>query len=245
MTDKNIWHFIKFYDEERHADQFMAGELYLNTLSHFKKIERESGDGRTDSTEGVAMWWQPDDISIKLNIPGIGETEITKKDLAGPVATSFDYHNYLHIFCLYAVHTTGFKFVGGKVECSAEDAEKLRQQLKIDERCLKFGKFAVVTPAVSFLNHLGEALKSQGHKVKGKLVKYYDETTFHGSIPREEIPFRKQKRFSYQQEFRLCVYPTVMVDSPITIKIGNISSISVKMASARLNSHLGIKLEPA
>jgi hypothetical protein len=27
-----IWYLIKFFTEEHHADQFMAGELYFNTL---------------------------------------------------------------------------------------------------------------------------------------------------------------------------------------------------------------------
>jgi hypothetical protein len=121
----------------------------------------------------------------------------------------------------------------------------LRQQLKIDERCFKFGKFAVVIQAVPFMDQLQKALKIQGHQVAWGMVRYYDETTFHGSIPRKEIPFRKQKRFSYQQEFRICVHPKVMLDSPITIKIGTISSICAKMDSSRLNSVLGIKLEPA
>jgi hypothetical protein len=65
-SNSNIWYFIKFFREEKHADQFMAGELYLNTLAHFKKVESESDDGRDDPTEAIAMWWQPDDISIKL-----------------------------------------------------------------------------------------------------------------------------------------------------------------------------------
>jgi hypothetical protein len=245
MANKNIWHFIKFFEQEQHADQFMAGNLYLNTLAHFKRIESVSDDGRADSTEGVAMWWQPNGLSIKLSIPGIGETEITEKDLAAPVSTSFDHHNYLHIFCLYAVYTTGFNFVGGKVECSPEDAEKLRQQLKIDERCFKFGKFAVVVNAVPFMDQIQEALKLQNHKYSWGMVRYYDEKTFHGAIPRKEIPFTKQKRFSYQQEFRICVHPKLMLDCPITINIGSISRICAKIDSSRLNNHLGIQLEPA
>lgn len=187
-----IWYFIKFFAEESHADQFMAGELHLNTLAYFKEVESESSDGRMDSTEAVAMWWQPDDLVINLTVLGIGDVEITKKDLAGPVSTSFGYHNYLHLFCLYALHTTGSECVDGKIGCAPEDAEELQRQLKIDERCFKFGKFAVITPAVPFLNQLREALKSQGYKATAQLVEYYDDEVFHGEIPMADIPFRKQ-----------------------------------------------------
>jgi len=238
--------FIKFFQEEKFADQFVAGELYLNTLAYFKSIESESDDGRLDSTEAIAHWWQPDDILIKLNMPGIGETEISKKDLAAPVSMSFDYHNYVNLLCLYAMHITGFSVLdGGKIDCSNSSIEELRRQLRIDERCLKFGRYAVVINAVPFMTRLKEVLTSQGRRFKYKLVEYYDDTVFHGAIPTDEIPFRKQKRFSYQQEFRICVYPKVMIKAPITIKIGNISSMCGKVESTQLNNLLVVNAEPA
>jgi hypothetical protein len=49
--------------------------------------------------------------------------------------------------------------VDGKINYAPEEAEELQRQLKIDERCLSFGKFAVVIPAVPFLAQLREALK--------------------------------------------------------------------------------------
>lgn len=245
MSAPVIWYFVKFLQEENHADQFMAGRLYLNTLAYFKQMESEDSDGRMDPTEAVAMWWQPDDLVMKLTVPAIGDVEITKADLAGPVSMAFDYHNYLHLFCLYAVHTTGFRFIDNKIDCSPEDAEALQRQLDVDERCLNFGKFAVITPAVPFLNQLREALKSQGYQATGRLVEYYDDETFHGEIPLKDIPFRKQKRFSYQREFRLCVYPRVQQDTAITINIGDLSRISAKVESSQLNSLFKLKLEPA
>jgi hypothetical protein len=243
MTTPMIWYFIKFFAQEEHADAFMKGSLYLNTLAYFKKLESECDDGRMDATEAVAMWWQPHDFIMNLNVPGIGATEITSKDLAGPVSAAFEYHDYLHLHCLYAVHTTGFECVDGKIYYAPEDAEELRRQLTIDERCLKFGRFAVITPAVPFIDRLREALKSQGYKAK--LVDYYDDEVFHGEIPMAEIPFKKQKRFSYQREFRLCVYPRTQQDTAITIAIGDISSICAKVEAARLNGLLGIQSEPA
>jgi len=86
MSCPNIWYFIKFFAEETHADQFIAGGMYMNTLSHFKQLESECDDGRPDATEAVSHWWQPNDILMKLSVPGIGETEISNKDLAGPVS---------------------------------------------------------------------------------------------------------------------------------------------------------------
>jgi hypothetical protein len=202
MTTPMIWYFIKFFAQEEHADAFMKGSLYLNTLAYFKKLESECDDGRMDATEAVAMWWQPHDFIMNLNVPGIGATEINSKDLAGPVSAAFEYHDYLHLYCLYAVHTTGFECVDGKIDYAPEDAEELRRQLTIDERCLKFGSFAVMTPAVPFVDRLREAPIAQGYKATAKLVEYYDDETIHCEFPPKEIPFRKQKRFTYQRESR-------------------------------------------
>ena len=227
----------------------MAGELYLNTLAHFKQVESEDSDGRMDSTEGVAMWWQPHDIVMKLSVPGIGDIEITKADLAGPVSMAFDVHNNLHLLCLYALHTTGFECVDGKIYYAPEQADELQRQLQIDERCRKFGTFAVITPAVSFLAQLCGALNNQRYKARWKLVEYYNDATFHGGLPPNEIPFRKQKRFSYQREFRLCVYPRTEEEAansnPITIPIGDLTHVCAKVEAARLLTFFELKTELA
>jgi len=233
---KVVWYLVKFFKEEQHADQFIAGQLYLNRLSYYKKVDDEVDDGRRDETEAVAMWWQPDDIVIKLNVPGIGETEITKKDLAGPVSVSFNNSSYLHVFCMYAIHTSGFECIDGKIDYTEEDADILKNQLEIDDRCFKFGRFAVVTPAVPFLDHVKQSLQSKKYGFIGKLVKYYDDESFHGEIDVKELPFWKQKRFSYQHEFRICISPKTMDDEAITIDIGDIKHICAKTESANLNS---------
>jgi len=112
---KTIWYLVKIFKEEHHAEQFIAGNLYLNRLSYFKKFEEKGDDGRLDKNEAVAMWFQPDDgLKFNLNVPGVGSCEITKKDLAGPISISYQHHDYFNVFCMYAVHTIGFECVDGK-----------------------------------------------------------------------------------------------------------------------------------
>jgi hypothetical protein len=243
MSAPVIWYFIKFFEEESYADQFMAGRLHLNTLAYFKQAESRAG--RMDSTEGVAMWWQPDDIVMKLSVPKLGlGIQIKREDLAAPVSTSFNYHSYLHIFCMYAVYSKGFECVNGKFRCEPEEVEELQRQLKIDERCCEFGKFAVIIYAVPFLDQLDKALKTRGYKAKRKLVEYYDERVFHGEIPVNEIPFRKQMRFRHQREFRLCVDTGSRRDCPITIDIGEISHFCTKVESAKVPELFELKPDP-
>jgi hypothetical protein len=237
-----LW-FIKFFEKEEYADQFMAGHLYLNTLTYFKELESKSGDGRDDSTEAIAMWWQPNDISIKLNLAGIGDIEITRDDLAGPASMSFDYHNSLNILSLYTMYVTGFEPKDGKLSCKPEDVTELRQQLAIDRRCFELGKFAVVTQVGLFIKRLREALQTQTGKVDGRLVDYYDKDTFHGKIPFDDIPFRKQKRFSYQREYRLCVDSRGVSSGPIRLNIGDISTFSAKMESVKIPDAFTVTIE--
>jgi hypothetical protein len=189
MTGRTIWYFIKFFKEEEHADQFIKGTLYLNRLSYFQKIESSCTDGRSDTTEAVAVWWQPHNLVIDIKMPGIGEVEITKADLAGPVSVSYDYHDHFHIFCLYAVHTTGFATIGGKLELSESEAAELQRQVAIDDRCLKFGPFAVFIPATPFLAQVKEALQRRGQWFRWNLVEYYDDETFHGEFAPKPYPF--------------------------------------------------------
>jgi hypothetical protein len=245
MNAPMIWYFIKFFAKESYADQFMAGRLHLNTLGYFKQMESEDSPGRMDSTEAVSMWWQPHDIVMKLSVPKIGlEIEIKKEDLAAPVSTSFIHHNYLHIFCLYAVHSTGFECIDGKFHCEPTEFEELQRQLMIDERCIKFGKIAVITHAVAFLDQLKKVLRRDGYKARMKLMEYYDDEVFHGEIPVKEIPFRKQKRFRYQREFRLCVDTGTNRESAISIDIGDISHICAKVESDRLPGMFELKPDP-
>ena len=223
----------------------MRGSLYLNPLSYFRKLEGTSGVGREDSNEAIAMWWQPKDISMVLDVPGIGRTEITEKDLAAPVSMSYNWHESLNILSLYTMYVSGFEYKEGKFDCEPEGAAEIERQLAIDARCADLGKFAVVTQAARFIKQFRDALQTQPHKVDGRLVEYYDEETFHGEIPLPDIPFRKQKRFAYQKEYRVCVKSRVGSAGPIRLEIGDISSFSAKMESSQIPRNFQLKLESA
>jgi len=193
MSDPLGWFFVKFFTKEEHANQFVRGSLFMNRLSYFKRLESEDNDGRPDATEAVAMWWQPHDLVMDLNIPGIGAVSITKEDLAGPVSMAFEFHGHFHIFCLCTVYTTGFELVDGKLDIAENDLAELRRQLLIDEQWFKFGPYAVVTPVPPFLAQLKEGLRRSGRWFNAGLVEYYNDETFHGEIAPKDIPFRKQK----------------------------------------------------
>ena len=237
---KHIWLILRFFSEEQYADDFLNGKLYMNRLSYFQKQEEECTDGRADSTEAIKMWFQPHDISLSLNIPGIGSAKIGPADLAGPMSFTSGTASYLHVLCMYAIYTSKIPAVNQADEQRLKLIDELKRKFTIDQRCFKLGPFAVIVPAHPFLNQMQRQLRSQKYRFNAKLVEYYDDKTFHGEIPDSEVPFRKQVRFAYQSEYRLVVDPTLLADNPISIGIGPVHGIGArKVKSTDINTMLG------
>jgi len=237
---KQIWYLIKFFKEKVHADHFIDGYLYMNRLSFFKKIENVSDEGRRDDNEAVSHWLQPDNIIVKISVPAIGEIEITGKDLAAPISMQSAYHDNLHIFCMYAMWTDGFELIDGKINYAKEDSQRLKDQVQVDERCLSFGEYAVIVPAVQFIEKVKIALEREKKTSRMRLVDYFDGEKFNGEIDVREIPFKKLDKFSYQKEFRICIDNPTKGDDPHTLCLGNITEISALVKSSEINKLFNI-----
>ena len=220
-----------------HADQFIAGDLYLNRLGYFKKLE--GADGRPDPHEAIATWWQPNDLSIEFS--RFPKLNITGKDLAGPVSVSFDAYDHLHIYCMSAIVVPEKAMAQPNFETDEIEAEEIKKALAFDKRCLQFGEHAVIVDARVFVHQISKAL-GRRFWLRTGLVEYYDEELFHGSFKRDEIPFRKQKRFKYQREFRICIDTGMRDNAPITLNIGRIEA-SMKVRSRELNNLFQLRTE--
>jgi hypothetical protein len=246
MADPTIWFFIKFFQREDWADDFIKGRIFMNRLSYFKKIEAlYDDDGRPDTNEAVAMWWQPRGFHMTINNPIFGSLDITEKDLAAPTSISFGRHDHFHVLCLHAIYTTGFTIVDGKFHLAEGQVDELHGQLRIDPRCFRFGRFAVIMRARPFVERITEVLRCQGRKMVRDLVHYYDDCTFNGEIPQNRILFYKQKRFEYQREYRIAVAPKLLGTDPLIVDIGDISHMCGKASSHNLNDLLQVTLDTA
>jgi hypothetical protein len=243
-VSRDIVHWlVKFFSKEEHADQFIAGKLYLNRLAYFKELE--GNDGRPDADEAVASWWQPHDVSMQLSVAQLNlTTNITSKDLAAPVSTSYLAHDYLHVYCMSAVVVPEKVTTQMSFKCTDAEIEELRKALTFDDRCFQFGGHAVVVHTASFLEQMKKAALSRRYRLRGRLVKYYDEELFHGSFKWDEIPFRKQKRFKYQREFRVCIDTGTRGSSPLLLDIGKIEH-SIRVRSRELNRFFELKKHTA
>jgi len=245
-NDQTILYFIKFFQREKWADEFIKGRLYLNRLSHFKKIEAlYQDDARIDINEAVAMWWQPRGFHMTVSNPVFGKIEITERDIAAPTSMSYEYHNHFHVLCLHAIYTCGFECIDSKFHISEGQVDEIHRQIRIDPRCFRFGRFAVIIMARPFIEMITSGLHRQERKLVRDLVHYYDDETFNGEISRKQILFCKQKRFAYQREYRIAVVPRLWGNDPLIVDVGDLSQICGKASSHKLNDLLQLKLEKA
>jgi len=230
MNNRFLTYFVKFFKEKDHANQFIEGNLYLNRISFFKKngYEDEDNDGRPDRHEAISSWLQPNGLS--LTVESFPELSLSEKDFLGPVSIADPCYEALHVLCMTA---TVVKFDEG---LNSKEIESLAQKnLRINEECLKLGSYAVIVEATSFCNRIKSALQKRGDYFKGQLVEYYDEKIFNGHIAEKDIPFRKQERFSYQNEFRIVVDTQTVGENHITIEIGTLQDIAQKVMSSDVN----------
>jgi len=221
---------VKFFSEFEHAQQFLNGDLFMRRLSYFRR--EEDAEGRWDSTEGVWAWLQKQGLQIRMNVPGLDAINITERDLAAPLAMSLGEPDDLYIFCMY-----GYYF---EVALPGDDLRdiygedrlmELQAALQVDPRCLRFGPHAVVIPWSPFMEQMAAAARDQSLRLRAGLVHYYDDRVFNGQFKLRDVPFRKQKRFDYQREFRICIQTIDRSPTPRTFNIGSLRGFAGYMPS--------------
>ena len=218
---------IKFFDNPDYADRFARGQLYLNRLSYFKRIEgddTQAPSGRIDRHEGTIGWMQPGRGTLTINGVEIQDAQIQIQK---------NWLNHLHVLCVHAVHSGDLDLDRLAAE---NNVEPLRKRLTIPNQCLSLGKHAVVIRNVpEFLSRVEAACKARRFRLRYGLVKYYDPTSFHGNFADEDSVFRKQTRYMPQREFRFAVNTGTLGEDHLDIAIGDIRKLTLRLKSAELN----------
>ncbi|MFZ3193994.1 MAG: hypothetical protein WA154_12415, partial [Moraxellaceae bacterium] len=193
MSQPRIYCFLKTFSENQHAQQFLDGSLYMNSLDYFIQLEDGDGSDRGDQHEAVSCWLQPQDIDIELN-----GMKINSADLAAPVFIRYDSQLKKRIFCMHASH------VGGDAPAIFETPEDFEEQLKIPTKNISLGQYSVlITDVKEFLDRVKVAAVQKNFSLQAGLVRYYDSGVSHENFSENTITFRKQSRFSHQREYRI------------------------------------------
>jgi hypothetical protein len=244
---RRIFCFVKFFEKEEWADDFMQGKLYCNTLQYFRDRE-QTEDYRGDPFEGAISLIQPHQAIIKFsfNSDKIKDFTLDPNDMVGPmIVHSMD--NLEHnVFCLYAIYVDDDFEEFSDEELTDEELEKRIQsvsnRLKLHEDCFGMGQHAVLIYAVEpFIEALKKYEKDIGIRLRRGFVKYYDETTYHGDFKEAEAIFHKPQKYAHQKEYRLAFRSPNK--SAFTIDIGSIEAYAKKMTADDMRK-LSLRVEP-
>lgn len=245
MASSQTFMFVKILERESYVDDLLDGKLYAKRISWFRNVENEDGSGRNDPHEGTLLLdllgegsrfsiWRQDNPASRI--------DITAGDIDGPIQFHPNYLNNLNAFCLHAVHTGNLDWH----KISDDDIERLRDKLRIDERCLTLGKYAVViTDIREFFNRIELAVGSGYYKMWHWLIRYDGPVAFSNDALDITSVFRKHPRFRYQREYRLVFDTHSTGESPRIVEIGDMRDIAHPMLSTDLNgpSLLGGNIE--
>ena len=225
-----MFFLCKFFEEEKHALDFLNGRLYANKLLYFKSLEERDQNKRGDQHESNIIWGQPGIIRIEINGHDLSN------DLAGPVSVSSDYLNELNVLCMHAGY---IKYVNGQ---SIEDLSQIRERLLIPPECKKFGRFAVmIKNGPEFFNRVESAALSNDYPIARGLVEYYNPDIYTGSFPGISGAFRKQEKFKPEREYRIAFDSGNTGTNATVLDIGNIEDITMRSTIDEINQNM--KLE--
>ena len=150
---------------------------------------------------------------------------------------SFEYHNYFHLFCMTALHTGKFECENGLISLAENEINEYKVQLEWDEDKFEqeFGKFAVVVQPVEFVLRVRKAVERHEYTCNSTLVEYVDSETFDGRVQWQFIPFRKDIKYCWQQEYKIVVDTKTKGNEPLFLEIGDICDIAAKMPTREIS----------
>jgi len=230
------WFLIKFLTRPGYAEDFLRGQVRASPLTTFKDPIRDPA-GRADPHEGTSGLFQPGRKGLVINGREFG------LDLAEPARVQLNRLNHLHVVCLHAARTEPVDHFTD----TPAGIEEFRRQIKVPELCLKLGSEAIVIRDVhEFCARMAAAAKTRGYTLVGRgPVRYYDPLDFHGWIPGNEPMFRKERQFEFQREFRFVIDTGIIGLDTLTLSVGDLSDIALRLRSDELNGKelIGGKIE--
>lgn len=227
-----IFALVKIVEEEKYADDFMSGKLYMNPLNYFKNYEDKQEEIRGDPDEGLGAILQPQKMELK-----IADMVIKPSELTGPIKFRFNSSDSLNAFCMYSLNC-------GNLETITKDQIPiLKTQLMIPDSCLEFGSICVVVADVKkFINRVKESIKKSNISGRMGLVEYYDESSKHSFFDQARIGFYKRNKFSDQKEYRIIVERITNQAEPFVLNVGDLSDICKKTTPQQLNETIKLRL---
>jgi len=228
-----IYAFVKIFEKECHAKDFVSGKLCMNTIRSFKEYIDLSGELRGDEYEGIVALYQPKELGeIKF-----GNITIQASELAAPIVVHGNELLNENVFCIYSLNSSGHDSI------SSETLREFRRTIELHESCFGLGKFCVVIlNASEFMLRCRTALEKLKLGGTMGLVEYFNEHEFHGDFNAERFGYHKRSLFKHQREYRIKVNLNSHNPGRYFLEVGNLSDIAMLTTPEEFNSQLEIGL---
>ncbi|MBJ8972722.1 hypothetical protein [Citrobacter braakii] len=240
---EGIGFFVRIFSEEKYRDDFIKGNLYMNTIKYFREYEDIHSGNVGDKHEALSAWLQPANIRMIIKHPK-GDIVIPGSEIAAPIALRRNRFDSINVFCLTVLHSHGITLDD---YVSEEDFEKLKAYFTLPDDVCNLGRYAAVIPNTGlFLERVRAAAQAlvDAEEAIGLVcqqVTYYDIKDSLSLEDENDAIFHKQKNYEHQREFRIAFDRGSEVAEPFTLKIGDISDIAIPVLTADINKY--VKLE--
>lgn len=190
--------------DEIYVDDFLNGNLYLNTDNYFAEIDG-SDALRSDINEGADAARQIKEISIQNDSGDM----VPIGGVQNPLIYRYGSKEAINVLCM-------FMFTD-------------QSHFSFDERNLNFGNTAIlIKDAKEFVKRFKSAAYSAKRKLSHGPVEYVHRASYDGVMG----PFKKFSEYSYQNEFRFVLHGGDL--KPVIFPIGSIRDICTVCDSSEL-----------
>jgi hypothetical protein len=228
-----IYALVKIFKEKQHAQSFINGELYMQTLRDYKDWIDDNGELRGDPCEGIVGYFQSDDIQLE-----IGNIKLDSDSFDGAVLVHSNDLLSRNAFCTYALNSRGFDKI------SVDTLKEFKNILEVHSKCYGLGSYCVAITNVSeFISRTKSAIKSINVDGAISLVDYFDDQIFSGELDSDMHGFQKRKTFEHQREHRILIDLNYKIPEKYTLNVGDLSDITTEILTPQeLNEILEVRL---
>lgn len=230
------WMLAKISNNQERLKSFVAGEVYMNPLSYYINLEKETGiKGQGDKLEASQYF---KDVTMTFKNPETGETipflEGSEFTIHSPERTKTP------VFCMMSIDLEVLE-VFKETDEYIEFVVSLPKE-KIEQIIKEFGEFAVIVPLKEFKEKLDRVIEEKGgFPISGKVnyqdysKNYKDRIQNYSDLEHPLLCFDKCDSFKHQNEYRFLM-EGISSEKGISLNVGDLSDIARELTTKDLFS---------
>lgn len=237
---------IKYFGNRDYAEQFLRGELYMNSLAYFWNNGHED---QRDMFEGVSDTFDKKSLGFPVHM---------RQLIDGDVMFRLDAYRYCNLYCFYRVDieegganspfgfsgilpVKGIRLPGKHMEKFGNTVAIIKNEEEFMRRVLNALEkdWLCVAGDVRYRTIEGSPSGMGGYSLwqSDKAYPASDLMRGNGKTSSKDC-FIKTKSYESQKEWRICVFRNVKTDEPYKLKVGDLSDIAELVPASQVNQKL-------